>query len=127
MTQFRRMLHAAALGAVTFMAAPAAFAAPFCIEMTGVQLQCQYVDPLDCQKDAQRQGGRCAANPAEFRTPPGTTGYCLIESGNVATCVYPDRQSCMAEGARKNAPCISAVPQPTENQGVDPYAVQRPF
>lgn len=112
---------------VAALAAGQAVAAPFCVDMTGIPLQCLYADPALCQRDADRQGGRCAANPAEFLTPAGSAPFCVIESGNVASCTYPDLASCDAESRRRGGACIAAVPSPTPPAAVDPFALRRPY
>lgn len=106
-------------------------AAPFCIEQTGIPLQCYYVDPALCQRDALRQGGRCSPNPAEFKTPATALQYCLVEAGNVVSCQYPDRADCDADSNRRHGACIAALPQkpsvPAPAPGVDPYDLKRPY
>ena len=103
-----------------------AHASPFCVELTGFPLQCLYVDPASCQHEADRLGGICAANPAEFTTPVGGSAFCVVESGNVATCAYADRSTCSSDSRRKNGTCIAATPaQPPK--ATDPYEVKRPY
>jgi len=103
-----------------------AHAAPFCVELTGFPLQCLYVDPAQCQHEADRLGGICAANPAEFTTPVGGSPFCTVESGNVPNCAYADRRTCSDEGRRKSGTCIAATPhQPPK--ATDPYDVKRPY
>ncbi|MBV8651014.1 MAG: hypothetical protein JO255_06070 [Alphaproteobacteria bacterium] len=103
-----------------------AAASPFCVQLTGYPLQCLYVDPAQCQHEALRLGGVCAANPAEFTTPAGTSGFCTVESGNVSSCAYADRGSCMAEAHHRNAACIEAVPAKPP-KATDPYQIIRPY
>lgn len=101
-------------------------ASPYCVELTGLPLQCLYVDPAMCQHEADRLGGLCAANPAEFTTPVGGAAYCVVESGNVTTCVYGDRGSCSAAGRQRRGACIAAT-RATPPKATDPYEVKRPY
>lgn len=123
----RPILFGCAVGAVTLSQA---MAAPFCVQVTGVPLQCLYVDPGLCQQEANRNGGRCAANPAEFVTPVTALQYCLVDAGNVASCIYPDHADCDREAALHGGACIAATPTPPPGPplkpGVDPFAVERP-
>ena len=107
-------------------------AAPFCIQVTGIPLQCLYVDPSSCQREANRQGGLCASNPDEFKTPAGGAQFCLVESGNVVSCTFADRSTCTAESRRRNAACIAATPLPPGPTASAPLAsdlfeVNRPY
>jgi hypothetical protein len=109
-----------------------AHAAPFCVQVTGIPLQCLYVDPAACQREANRQGGLCASNPAEFKTPVGGAQFCVVESGNVVSCNFADRATCTAEGKRRNAACIAATPPPAGPTASAPLAsdlfeVKRPY
>ena len=101
-------------------------ASPFCVQLTGFPLQCLYADPGMCQHEADRLGGLCTANPAEFTTPVGGSAYCVVESGNVVTCGYADRRSCASDSHQKNGACIAATPaQPPK--ATDPFEVKRPY
>jgi len=110
---------------VTFLAGPVQ-ASPFCVEVTGIPLQCLYADPAMCQHEADRLGGICAANPAEFKTPIGGSPFCVVESGNVATCAYADRGSCLRDGNQKAGTCVAATPA-TPPKATDPFEVKRPY
>lgn len=101
-------------------------AAPFCLQMTGVPLQCLYFDPGACQREANRQGGRCAANPDEYKTPAGGDAFCVVQGGVAASCIYPDLGSCNIEANRVHGACIAATPA-TPPKAVDPYEVKRPY
>jgi uncharacterized protein DUF3551 len=114
-----------ALTGAAAIATPAA-ASPFCVQVTGLPLQCLYADPAICQREADRQGGRCTANPEEFKTPAGGLGFCVVQSGNVPNCIYPDLASCSAEAKRTKSACIAATPT-TLPKAVDPYEVKRPY
>jgi hypothetical protein len=113
--------------------ASSAGASPFCVQVTGIPLQCLYVDPASCQHEAIRQGGICASNPAEFKTPISSGGqFCVVESGNVVSCAYGDRGTCTTDANRRNGACIAATPpkpSPTASAplSVDPFAVNRPY
>jgi len=108
------------------LAAGSAVASPFCVELTGIPLQCMYADPAQCQHEADRLGGICAANPGEFATPVGGMPFCTVESGNVANCAYPDRGSCDTDSRRKKGTCIAATPGKPPI-ATDPYEVKRPY
>jgi hypothetical protein len=109
------------------LAAGPAFAAPLCVEVTGMTPQCFYVDPASCQREATRQGGRCAANPTELLTPAGGAPFCVVQSGNAVSCVYADRASCDAASKRVKGACIAAVPAPPPKPVIDPYILKRPY
>jgi hypothetical protein len=115
------------VGMLAASAAPAlALASPFCVQVTGIPLQCMYVDPIQCQQEADRQGGICSSNPREFVTPAGGLAYCTVESGNVPNCAYPDRGSCASEARRKSGACVAATPAKPPIAD-DPYEVKRPY
>lgn len=106
---------------------PAA-AAPFCVEVEGLPLQCLYVDPGQCQQEATRLGGRCAANPSELNTPMGRGRFCIVEAIGAISCIYPDRATCDAESSRRNTACIAATaPAPKVTPAHDPFAIRRPY
>jgi hypothetical protein len=110
---------------VAMMAGPVQ-ASPFCVQLTGFPLQCLYVDPSMCQHEAERLGGICAANPAEFTTPIGGSAFCTVESGNVAICAYADRGSCTRASIQKSGTCIAATPA-SPPKATDPFDVKRPY
>jgi len=123
--------HLTLAGMLALMPFAAALAAPFCVDVTGIPLQCLYVDPALCQHEAARQNGQCSPNPAEFRTPVSAQQYCLVEAGNLVSCLYPDRSDCNVEATRRHGACIQAIPQtpavPAPAPGVDLFAVKRPY
>lgn len=123
----RPLFFGCAISAITLSQA---MAAPFCVEMTGIPLQCLYVDPASCQLEANRNGGRCAVNPAEFVTPVTASQYCLLEAGNVVSCIYPDYADCAQDAQRRGGACTAAIPAappgPPLRPGADPYEVKRP-
>jgi hypothetical protein len=107
-------------------------ASPFCVQVTGIPLQCLYADPASCQKEANRQGGICASNPAEFKTPVGGAGFCVVQSGTVVSCAYTNRGSCNAEAGRVNGACVAATPAPPSPTASAPlstdlFEVKRPY
>lgn len=108
-----------------------AFAAPFCVDVTGIPQQCLYVDPSACQAEAQRQRGQCVANINEVHAPPRSQAFCLVQSGNVLSCIYPDREDCDRDSVRMKGACMPAIPGtsglPAPAPGTDPYAVKRPY
>jgi hypothetical protein len=110
----------------TAVAAMPARAAPFCVQLSGIPLQCIYADPAICQQEANRQGGRCAANPDEYKTPAGGSAFCVVQSGNVSSCIFSDRASCDNEADRIHGACIAATPV-TPPKAVDPYELKRPY
>jgi hypothetical protein len=111
---------------IGLLASGPAAASPYCVQLTGFPLQCMYVDPGQCQHEADRQGGICTANPAEYTTPVGGLPFCTIESGNVPNCAYADRQTCSAEAKRKNGTCVAATPKKAPTS-TDPFEVKRPY
>jgi|SRR5437763_13320076 hypothetical protein len=121
------------LGAVALLAAGSgAEASPFCVEVTGIPLQCMYADPASCQKEANRQGGICASNPAEFKTPAGGEQFCVVQSGTVVSCAYSNRATCNSESARVGGACIAATPPPPSPTASAPlssdlFEVKRPY
>jgi hypothetical protein len=121
------------VGCATLVAtASGVHAAPFCVQVTGIPLQCLYVDPSSCQREANRQGGLCASNPDEFKSPAGGAQFCLVESGNVVSCTFADRSTCTEESRRRNGACIAATPLPAGPTASAPLAsdlfeVKRPY
>jgi hypothetical protein len=104
-----------------------ALSAPFCVEVTGIPLQCLYVDVNICQREAIRLGGACAVNTAEFHTPTAPGQFCLLQSAGAASCVYPDRASCDVEAQRHGGACTAAAPEGTSPAQVDPFHIIRPY
>jgi hypothetical protein len=101
-------------------------AAPLCVQVVGQPSRCIYVDPGQCRRDAARQGGLCAANPAEFPvTVVGGSQFCVVESNLAMSCVYPDRKSCTDESIRRQGTCVTALPRP--HPTIDPYEEKRPY
>jgi hypothetical protein len=118
--------------AAIVVSASSAGASPYCVQVTGIPLQCLYVDPASCQKEANRQGGICASNPAEFKTPIGGDQFCVVQSGTVVSCAYTNRATCNAESARVNGACIAATPAPPSPTASAPlssdlFEVKRPY
>jgi hypothetical protein len=118
--------------AAIVVSASAAGASPYCVQVTGIPLQCLYVDPASCQKEAIRQGGICASNPAEFKTPVGGNQFCVVQSGNVVSCAYNNRGTCNTESARVGGACIAATPPPpaptaSAPLSADLFEVKRPY
>lgn len=126
-----RTLHTIFLGGLTLALVPLpALAAPFCVKVTGVPAQCLYVDPVQCQREAQRAGGRCDTNPREFTAPVSALGYCLARAGNVLSCVYPAYADCENDARRLGGSCVAANrpsgPRPVKEPGTDPFELKRP-
>jgi hypothetical protein len=118
--------------AAIVVSASGAGASPYCVQVTGIPLQCLYVDPALCQKEANRQGGICASNPAEFKTPVGQNQFCVVQSGNVVSCAYSSRATCNTESARVGGACIAATPAPPGPTASAPlssdlFEVKRPY
>jgi hypothetical protein len=99
----------------------AAHAAPFCIQSQGLPAQCIYYDAGDCQKEANRQGAICSANPDEVHMTANVGQYCLITSQQVSLCIYSDRDTCIADAARQHGAC-SYAPEVAPSGAPDPYA-----
>jgi hypothetical protein len=113
--------------AILALSAPPALAAPFCVENTGIPPQCLYVDPGQCQSEANRTNGRCVANGESFKVPQGQSAYCVVESGTAISCVYPDQATCRQESARRRGACVAAPSPPALHAAPDPFAIQRPY
>ncbi|MFV3129071.1 hypothetical protein [Niveispirillum sp. KHB5.9] len=113
-----------------FLLAGPAAAAPYCVKVTGIPDQCLYVDPVSCQREANRAGGRCTTNAREFEAPVAAQPYCLATAGNVMSCVYAVHADCETDAKRQGGTCIAskrpASPQPVAQPGQDPFAVTRP-
>lgn len=121
------MNHLRKACAILALSAQSALAAPFCVENTGIPAQCLYVDPGQCQTEANRTNGRCTANPESFTVPQGQSAYCVVEPGNAISCVYPDLATCRQESVRRHGACLAAPPPPSLHAAPDPFAIQRPF
>lgn len=121
------MKHLRKACAILAISLQPALAAPFCVENTGIPAQCLYVDPGQCQSEANRTNGRCVANGASFPLPQGQSPYCVVESGTAISCVYPDLATCRQESARRHGACLAAPPPPALHAAPDPFAVQRPY
>jgi hypothetical protein len=118
--------------AAIVMTASGAAASPFCVQVTGIPLQCMYVDPASCQREAFRLGGICASNPAEFKTPVGGEQFCVVQSGHVVSCAYNNRASCNNDAKQQNGACIAATPAPpgptaSAPLSTDLFEVKRPY
>jgi len=101
-------------------------AAPLCVQVSGLPSRCIYADPNECRREANRVGGQCAGNPAEFPlTSVGSAQFCVIESNLAMSCIYPDRQSCMSESTKRGGACITSSPRPYPP--LDPYEDKRPY
>ena len=108
-----------------------ALSAPFCVEQTGLPLQCYYVDPAQCQREAIRQNGRCSANPSEIKSPSNAQAFCLVQAGGLQSCIYPDVADCQSDAARHGGACLASIPAPppapNPAPGTDMFAVKRPY
>jgi hypothetical protein len=118
--------------AAIVVTASGATASPYCVEVTGIPLQCLYVDPALCQHEAARQGGICSSNPAEFKTPVAVAPFCVVESGNVVSCAYSDRGTCNTAAIQHGGACLAATPAPPGPTASAPlasdlFAVKRPY
>jgi len=121
------MKHVRKTCAILLLSVQPALAAPFCVENTGLPPQCLYVDPGQCQAEADRINGRCTANAESFTVPQGQSAFCVVESGNAISCVYADLATCRQESARRHGACLAAPPPPALHTAPDPFAVQRPY
>lgn len=113
-------LWAGALVLAAILPAPAALAAPFCLETATVPPQCIYYDANNCRKEAIHQGGGCVVNPAEIAVRPGTGEFCIAASNGATTCDYSDLQNCARDANRQGAVCVEAPPGAAGNVP-DPY------
>ena len=110
------------LAALALLVVPSAMAAPFCLTGQVLPPQCIYYDARQCERDAQRQGEVCSANPAEVTLSQGAGLYCVVTSGRVSVCAYTDRGTCAREATQQNGICTGA---PAKSGGVgapDPYS-----
>lgn len=105
-----------------FLALPAmAYAAPFCIESQALSPICIYYDAASCQKEANRQGGVCSANPNEVKLSSNVGQYCLVTSDGSSQCIYSDRGSCATDAVREHGACTSS-PILAPSGAPDPYS-----
>lgn len=131
----RRRISATELLATGFLLsivlpAPAALAAPYCLQTAAISPQCIYDDPGICQKDALRQGGACVANPDGQVVLQGTGAYCLAIAGGHAYCTFEDVNQCVRAAGREGGACIAAPPvaptvapkPPVQTQQTQPQA-----
>jgi hypothetical protein len=96
-------------GAGVMFASVIADAAPFCVDVIGLQPSCIFYDAAECDTRASQLGGRCIANPSEFQHLSGPGRYCLIESSRAAMCIYADEASCATDAHKKHGACIDSV------------------
>lgn len=118
----KRFVSTLRLFALGFLFAPSAMAAPFCLTGQLLPPQCIYYDARQCERDAQRQGEACSANPAEVTLSRGAGLYCVVTSSRVSLCAYTDRATCAREATQQNGICTGA---PARSAGVgapDPYS-----
>lgn len=97
-----------------------ASAAPFCLRSQVISPQCIYYDAQQCQRDAQRQNGECAANPSELRLTQGSGEYCVVTSTQASSCVYADQPSCTVEAVGHKGVCVPASTRPARQP--DPFS-----
>lgn len=108
--------------ASTLVALPAAaLGSPYCLQNQAVPPQCIYQDPGQCQQEAFRQGGICAANPKEVHLTTNVGQYCMVTGSGISLCVYSDRDTCTRDAIRQQGACIYA-PQIAPSGAPDPYA-----
>ncbi|HEY1931248.1 MAG TPA: hypothetical protein VGG99_04490 [Acetobacteraceae bacterium] len=117
---------ATVLGLLVFTTPMAALAAPFCMQTQALPPQCLYYDASECAKDAARQGGLCAPNPAELKISAGIGHYCLLTSDGAASCIYADLGTCTRDAQQQQAACVMA-PNSPEAPGADPFREVRPL
>jgi hypothetical protein len=114
-------MRIAAATLLGLLAADAAQAAPFCLQIMGAPPQCLYQDVAACRNDARRQNAVCGVNPREIAPPPGGR-FCSVSNGPVVQCLFPDRRSCDVAAARGGAICIDAG---EDNARPDPDRIPR--
>jgi hypothetical protein len=110
-----------ALLALAAFPAPAALAAPFCLELQSVPPQCIYFDANDCRVEANHQHGACVANPQEVGLVPSVGAYCIVTSGGASSCTYQDAVSCSREAVHQGGVCVTA---PVAAAGTTPNPLQ---
>ncbi len=88
-----------------------ATAAAFCIERPGAAPECMYDDVNECRKRAIQQQGLCNANPLHPFMQIGSGRFCLADSSQTATCVYPDRGACTRDAQRTGGACLDNRPR----------------
>ena len=105
------------IGLVAVLRAPAALAAPFCLQTQTVPAQCVYFDAKDCSAEASHQHGACVINPQEVGLEPGGGAYCVVTSGGAFSCTYQDATSCSREAFHQGGVCVAA---PVATAGAPP-------
>ncbi len=105
----------AGLLAVAALPAPAALAAPFCLETQTVPPQCIYFDVNDCRREASHQQAACVINPQEASLTPSGGAYCVVTSGLASSCDYQDASACFREAVHQGGICVSAPAAPAGN------------
>jgi hypothetical protein len=114
--------HVLAIGLLVGLPAAGAEAAPFCIRSQVLPPQCIYQDAQQCDRDAQRQGAVCSANPAELTLTPGNGKYCVVTSSRISICAYGDRTTCSRAAASLQGTCTDAPPSVGGAGVPDPYS-----
>jgi hypothetical protein len=108
---------------LALLAARKSEAASFCVRVTGIPNQCMFDDPVLCQREAQRQGGECALNPASPPVMTSSSLFCVVDASLIASCVYPDRTTCNVEASRRKGACVQNLESPYPE--ADPYKEKR--
>ncbi|HEY8287744.1 MAG TPA: DUF3551 domain-containing protein [Acetobacteraceae bacterium] len=117
-----RMKHRLMAMAILAGLPVAAEAAPFCIKSQILPPQCIYQDAQQCDRDAQRQGAVCSANPQELTLRPGNGKFCVVTSARTSLCAYGDRTTCARDAASQNGTCTDAPPSMAGVGVPDPYS-----
>jgi hypothetical protein len=87
-----------------------AFAAPFCMVITGTSPLCMYYDGTQCAKDAARQNGACEPNPNELRAATSNYGdYCMVTPEGASRCGYSDGTICSRDALIQKGVCTKAA------------------
>jgi hypothetical protein len=110
----------AAVLALAALPAPAALAAPFCLETQTVPPQCIYFDANTCRAEANHQHGACVVNPQEVGLVPSVGAYCIVTSGGASSCTFQDATSCSREAVHQGGVCVAA-PVAAAGAAPNPY------
>lgn len=100
----------AGLLALAAFSAPAALAAPFCLELQAVPPECVFFDANACRVEANHQHGACVVNPLEVQLGPSVGAYCIVTSGQATSCTFQDAVSCAREAVHQGGVCVTAPP-----------------
>lgn len=101
--------------------APAARAAPFCVEAEGLPADCLYHDLASCKQEAARKQGYCTVNKEEITLSANDDAFCTMDSSLVPLCVFQNGEDCYASAASGNAICF----ENSKTETYDPHHMDR--